>query len=285
MHTEDQTMYHSALVALKPQGGNGALAEMAVGLAARHELQLSGVAVLDPSVVRPAEAVPLGAAAFKAQRDDMLKQQTLEKAQAVLDAFTRLCGEAGVACTTAIREGSLESQIPVAVQAADLLMVGHGGDTESCSEAREDVTNLDSMLKYSSRPCLVVPCRAPAVERIVVAYDGSLQAARALHDFALSGLWPEAAVRVISLAENATEATETAERGTAYLRLHGYAADARPLIGKYDPASKILAYVQEDEAGALVMGAYGKSRWREFVFGTVTRSILAAAMVPAFLSH
>ncbi len=278
-------MYHSALVALKPQGGNHGLTEMAVSLAKRHGLQLSGVAVLDPAVIRPAEAVPLGATAFKAQRDDTLKQQILEKAQAELGTFARLCGEAGVACATAIREGSLESQIPIAVQATDLLMVGHGGDTESCSEEREDVTNLDHMLKDSPQPCLVVPCRTPAVERVVVAYDASFQAARALHDFALSGLWPEAAVHVISLAEDATGAAETAERGAGYLRLHGYAAEAKPLIGKHDPANKILAYTQEANAGALVMGAYSKSRWREFVFGTVTRSILTAVMVPVFLSH
>lgn len=278
-------MYHSALVALKPQGGNDILAEMAVSLATRHKLQLMGVAVLDPAVVRPAEAVPLGATAFKAQRDDVIKQQTLEQAQAELDLFARRCGEAGVPCTTAIRDGSLESQIPVAAQAADMLMVGHGGLSEACSEAREDVANLDSMLKYNSRPCIVVPCRTPPVDRIVVAFDGSLQAARAVHDFALSGLWPDATLHVISLAEDATQASETAERGAGYLRLHGYAAEAKPLIGKYDPANKILAYIEEADAGALVMGAFSKSRWREFVFGTVTKSILRAAMVPMFLSH
>jgi nucleotide-binding universal stress UspA family protein len=130
-----------------------------------------------------------------------------------------------------------------------------------------------------------VPGRTPAVERIVVAYDASLQAARALHDFALSELWPEADVHVISLAEDATEASDTAELGAACLRLHGYRTDARPLVGKHDPAGKILAQVRDVDAGALVMGAYGKSRWRELVFGTVTRAILGEAMVPVFLSH
>jgi nucleotide-binding universal stress UspA family protein len=35
----------------------------------------------------------------------------------------------------------------------------------------------------------------------------------------------------------------------------------------------------------LVMGGYGHSRLREFVFGGATRGILSAMTVPVFMSH
>jgi nucleotide-binding universal stress UspA family protein len=38
-------------------------------------------------------------------------------------------------------------------------------------------------------------------------------------------------------------------------------------------------------AGLLVMGAYGQSRWREFVLGGATRSVLEAPKLPVFMSH
>jgi len=39
------------------------------------------------------------------------------------------------------------------------------------------------------------------------------------------------------------------------------------------------------DADLLVMGAYGHSRFREFVLGGATRSMLTRPQVPVFLSH
>ena len=35
----------------------------------------------------------------------------------------------------------------------------------------------------------------------------------------------------------------------------------------------------------LVMGAYGQPAWREFIFGSATRSLLKLSPVPLFLCH
>jgi nucleotide-binding universal stress UspA family protein len=39
------------------------------------------------------------------------------------------------------------------------------------------------------------------------------------------------------------------------------------------------------DAGLLVMGAYGHSRFREAILGGATRDMLEAAEVPVFLAH
>ena len=278
-------MYHSALVALHAEGGNEVLSQMAIDLAARQHLQLSAVVVIDPESTVSHEAVPLGASAFKARRDDALMTQVRKKAQEESDGFAQRCSEHGVSCTTAIREGHLDEEIALAAQTCDMLVVGHGDGTEACGETREDLSQLHSMLESSARACLVVPCRAEEVRRVVVAYDGSLQAARALHDFAVSGLWQDCPVDVVSLAADREEATETAERAAVYLRTHDYAAETHPIVARFDVANHILEFVKESDAGALVMGVYGKSRWHKFMVGTATRSILRATTVPVFVSH
>jgi nucleotide-binding universal stress UspA family protein len=40
-----------------------------------------------------------------------------------------------------------------------------------------------------------------------------------------------------------------------------------------------------DEAGLLVMGGYGHSRLREWVFGGFTQQVLAVAPVPVLIAH
>jgi nucleotide-binding universal stress UspA family protein len=50
--------------------------------------------------------------------------------------------------------------------------------------------------------------------------------------------------------------------------------------------SDVLArQVRDVDAGLLVMGAYGHSRFREAIPGGATRDMLEAAEVPVFLAH
>lgn len=278
-------MYRAALVGLKPQRSNDSVMHVAVSLAKQRGLQLSALAVIDPDAVAPTETTPIGAAAFKVHRDDVVRKRAHENALAALGAFEGLCSETGVDCSTMYREGAVEKVFSLESQTADLLIVGHAGDSKACSRDREDVVALHEILRASSRPCLVATCVPVEVERVTVAFDGSLPSARTLYDFAVSGLWQERPIDVLSIAEEGPLADETSQRGARYLRLHGYEATAHPLVTKYDIPENILRFVEESGAGALVMGTHGKPRWHELVFGTTTRSILRAVMVPVFLSH
>lgn len=278
-------MYRSALVGLKLDAPNGPLIEAALDLAERQKLMLMAVAVVDPDVIAPREPVPPMADAYRVRRNDALTTQAHARAQIQLEDFARRCAERGITCSTEAREGSTGEELSIAVRASDLLMVGHGGGTESCSTAREDISVLDSVLKVTVQPALVIPCSSPQPETVVLAYDGSAQSGRALHEFGISGLWQDARVEVVSIGAEVAEATELAQRAADYLSLHGYTAEAKPIVAKYDIANHLVDYVHTSGAGAIIMGAYGKSRWRDFFFGTVTKGVLRAAMVPIFLAH
>ena len=276
-------MYKSALVALKPQGANEALTDMAIQLATRQGLQLSALSVIDTAVVQPAEAVPPGATVYKEHKDELLAEETLVAAQEQLDAFTSACSAAGVACTASLCEGTLHDQIPLAVQSCDMFLLGNGGEINS--EQRADVARLDSILRHSARPCLLVPDSHADVQRVAVAYDGSAQAARTLHDFANSGLWAGCAVDIVSIAEDTDVAAGLAGRAAGYLSQHDFITQTHPLVAHRDVGLRIVSFVGESGADALVIGAYGKTRWHEFFFGTITRDVLRGVMVPIFMSH
>jgi nucleotide-binding universal stress UspA family protein len=278
-------MYKAALVALKPERENDGAMREAISLALKEKLQLSALAVVDPDIAAPRQAIPLGAAAFKEHRDDVIKQQRHEAALAALSGFTGLCDEAGIECSTTHREGPLDDEFGIATESVDILVIGHGGAAEAGSKAREDLSVLNKILTAIARPCLLVPCRPAEIDRVTVAYDGSLQSARALYDFALSGLWSDAAVDILTIADEGSFADETAARAAQYLALHGYTATPHPVVTKYNVADNIVSFITDSGSKALVMGAYGKPRWREAFVGSVTRSVLRNVMVPVFISH
>ena len=71
-----------------------------------------------------------------------------------------------------------------------------------------------------------------------------------------------------------------------HLARHGVKTDVRHTVATdIDVGDAILNAVSDHAAHLLVMGAYGHSRMREFVFGGATRYILRHMTAPTLLSH
>jgi nucleotide-binding universal stress UspA family protein len=120
---------------------------------------------------------------------------------------------------------------------------------------------------------------------IMVAYDGSLQAARALHAFETSGLAAVLPIVVVSVHPDPLQGCRIAERAIDYLRFHDIKAEAHPVTSRDAPARVILDSARSHKSELIVMGGYGQPVLREFFLGSVTRNLLGKSPVPLFLYH
>lgn len=277
-------MFRSALVALKPGDANAAVLEYALSQASKNHLYLAGAAVLDPEREAPAEPVPLGAAAFQAHRNEARLKELKEQIAQLAENFTRRSREAGVTCEFVTHTSDLVSDIAHLVQRFDLLFVGHTAGT-TVSGRPSETTALHEVLRQTPRPAIVVPAVAPVSNTVLVAYDGSLQAARALQAYAACGWYQKAHTICLAYGEVVGEARRNADLAAEYLRRHGMEVDVAAEFNKPSIGERILADVAQRGADLLVMGAYGKPTWREFFFGSITRQVLQSIAVPVFLDH
>ena len=72
----------------------------------------------------------------------------------------------------------------------------------------------------------------------------------------------------------------------AHLKRRGVAAEVvRFSTGEGDIGKTILAKAKELHADMIVMGAFHHSRWREFILGGVTLTMLEEATIPLFMAH
>jgi nucleotide-binding universal stress UspA family protein len=79
---------------------------------------------------------------------------------------------------------------------------------------------------------------------------------------------------------------EPGRRIVATLQRHKIKSEAKTMEGGGESAGKaLLKHAQEINAGLIVMGAYGHSRLREFVFGGATRHVLDDMTRPVLMSH
>jgi len=146
------------------------------------------------------------------------------------------------------------------------------------------------VLMQAGRPVLLVP---PGIgkwrlARILVAWKDRREARRAVRD-ALPLLMQAEQVRVLEVCDPG-EALPDAERRVedvaTYLRSHGVRAEAEARTRREASTSRELAAEAERLAADLIVaGGYGHARLREWVFGGVTRSLVADGRRCCLLSH
>ena len=149
----------------------------------------------------------------------------------------------------------------------------------------------ENIIVGCGRPVLVMPY-AGAVgaigRRVLVAWDGSREAARALHD-ALPLIGKAAAVTVMTVS--AREASierdrPSLDRVVRHLVRHGIAARAEETVGGDVPTSDLLLSRAADlDVDLIVAGAYHHSQFREALIGGVSRDLLDHMTVPVLMAH
>ncbi|MHB2208761.1 universal stress protein [Methylobacterium sp. CM6257] len=146
---------------------------------------------------------------------------------------------------------------------------------------------IEVLLFDSGRPQIVVPRGgAFAARRILVAWDGSAQATRALHD-ALPFLKQADAVEIVSVVgeKDLSESLPGAEIAPS-LAHHDVPVTVVDLVAEDgDVAETLRKHATLSCADMIVMGAFVHSRLRELVWGGVTQALLRSCPVPLFLSR
>jgi nucleotide-binding universal stress UspA family protein len=149
--------------------------------------------------------------------------------------------------------------------------------------------DIGSIVISSGRPAVLMPktWRPRSFQKIAVAWKDTPEAARAVAA-ALPLLERAKEVSVFCATEDrALDAARASARNCGtYLNQHGIFAESRGLdADKADVAAILFSEAMAIGADLLVMGAYGHSRLREFVFGGFTREVLLDAQIPVLLMH
>ncbi|MBR0764815.1 nucleotide-binding universal stress UspA family protein [Bradyrhizobium japonicum] len=148
----------------------------------------------------------------------------------------------------------------------------------------------EAIIFGSGRPTLVVPeapsSKAVDLNRVLVAWDSSRAAARAVSD-AIPILEKAREVRILTVTnEKAISSRRSSPELAKNLSRHGIDV----IVEEVDSAGRVIgdvlaAQIESRRADLLVMGAFGHSRFREFILGGATRSILTKPPIPVLFSH
>lgn len=213
--------------------------------------------------------------------DVAARERTRQDAGRTAEArFLAAAAAAGVSAEAHVEAGEPSELLLAWGRSADLAVLGQA-EPEGAPSPAEDV------LLALGRPALVIPFVGafPTVgEAILLAWNGTRESALAAQA-ALPFLVRAGKVTVVGYDLDGPQRAG-ARRVVASLARHGVEArlDLSPL-GDLPIGDALLNAAFELGADLLVMGAYGRSRMRERVFGGATRSLLTQMTVPALFAH
>ncbi len=166
-------------------------------------------------------------------------------------------------------------------RATDLLVIGHPAGDQGVS-----IDTIEAALVGTGRPVLIVPA-TPMVslpETIVIAWKAAPEAARAV-TAAMPLLSRSKQILIVTVAEEQGLSDKEGARLMTSLTWHGLNASTRHLRPDRLGAADTLLAAAAEEGALVVMGAYGHSRLREWIFGGFTEHVLRGAVVPVLMMH
>lgn len=220
-----------------------------------------------------------------------IEKEFIKEGNNLKEDFEKSCKKFNVPGKFTIKRGTVEEIIIQSAKMVDFVVVGKRGKTyPESSKEPGPITEL--LLRRTPRPVLVVPPDTPPSARIhggelsvriLIAYDGSETAQRALSTGAEFATFQNSEVKVVSIADDIEIADKPLNEAREFFSAYDLKVDYIIDFGYGKPWKAIMQQAKNFDAGLIVLGAYGSNKILELIFGSTTREVLMDAKCPILL--
>jgi nucleotide-binding universal stress UspA family protein len=165
---------------------------------------------------------------------------------------------------------------------SDLIILGKRGEAADFAPGHLGA-NVDRIVRSSHKPCLVTPRDFKPIDRILVAYDGSITGKKILQFLVENPFFKNLKLHLLKVTKNDSyqRANTRLDEGKKRLQEAGFEPVCSVIEG--EPEKAIANYITQHDISLLLMGAYGHSRIRHLVIGSTTAQLLRSSNIPVLL--
>jgi nucleotide-binding universal stress UspA family protein len=205
-----------------------------------------------------------------------------ERGKMILDDFAARCEKQSLPYKTFLDMGLIANEICERAKVADLVVIGHRGVNEEFSTGLLGST-AETITRKCPRPIFVSTKEFAAIEKPLLAYDGSQRASSAMESAAEFCARLKLPLTVLTIAKEETVARTNLQQAKGYLA--SYAIEVHYQTTSGHPEQKIVEQLVNHSHDLLFIGAYGHRRIIEMVLGSTTEYVLRNAPCPVFLNR
>lgn len=274
-------MFRDLLVHVDGSEAGRRRVQFAIDVALRTGARLSGLHVMPPPEVPPL---------YKPSQVDAAVARLSSKLASIARAAKQTFAEEAAQRLTDARwfelDGDFVDSVSAHARYADLVILGQY--EWQGSHVAHPLPIAHTVVLRCGRPVLVVPAAVGFISfaRAAIAWDGSREAVRAVHD-ALPLLALSQSVEIVTvIPPTAVESDDDARNLSSHLAHHGIRIEAAAIqIRAGEEPAALRRQLENARYDLLVMGGYSHPMWLEFIFGGTTRSMLLSSKIPVLVSH
>jgi nucleotide-binding universal stress UspA family protein len=220
-------------------------------------------------------------------RDDLLEELVIEemdeskkliaKGRAVLKEFEVYTKEHGVQkCETLHRHGALEEILEELASSLQTAIIGLRGEDHNAIGS-----NVEELIRNLNTPILLVNGDFEPIQSVLIAYDGSNFATKALKAISKNPLLPHVKRFIANVNTDVASSAKLLLEAKKFFDEKNLEVHTKSLQG--DSIEALLDFAQENDIDIIAMGAYSHNRLRSKIFGSFTTKMFLQATKPLLL--
>lgn len=178
------------------------------------------------------------------------------------------------------REGKLLNELEQFDDYSELLVIGRQGASQGDSDNRVG-THVEQVIRTTDKPLLLTVGEFTEPKKLMLAFDGSETARKAVTTIANAMLFKGMECHLVMVAGPDPQYLEQLEVARLELEEAGLNAVSALLQGKVK--ENLLAYQEKQDIDLIIMGAYGHSRIRQWLLGSITNLMLKESPKPLLI--
>lgn len=276
-------MIKRILVGLGGTPFNTTATQYATQLADLHQAQLTGVTVISTSKVAGIGPVPAGANVYAQRLREKKEHMTREGMQLAIDAFKASCSAQHVVC----RRIEYEQKDTFAAMIAearynDLTIFGlrslfEYGFVEDPDKA------IVKLMTQGVRPILTVAETYRPVKKVLLAYSGSMESAKAIRHYLNLNPWPEVNLHIVHFKVKNPPEPFLLKDAAEFCQAHGFEVQSHLIEGQAH--TDLLPFADSLQADLIVMGNSSRNALYRHLLGDAVMTAIRTASIPLFLSQ
>jgi nucleotide-binding universal stress UspA family protein len=251
-------------------------------IAKGHDAFITGVTVVDLKRLQKVGPVPLGGAAYADKLRKQRTEITTERIEAAVAKFEDGCRRQNIKFGIEQETGDPFELMISHARYNDITIFGLRSlfDYGLTPEPRDALIRLVS---NGIRPILAVSREYRKVRRVLIAYNGSMESAKAMRRYVQLRPWADVSLRVVFFGEKSDDALKLLEDAGGYCRAHGF--DVETEVAPGSAKEGLLAYAQKNDLDLIVMGNSIRSILVRQILGDTVLHTIQQADRPLFLAQ
>jgi nucleotide-binding universal stress UspA family protein len=256
--------------------------ERAIELAKAHGARITGVTVVDTKRLKQVGPLPPGGDAFAQKLRKKRLLITELQIQKAIEKFRKKCEKFGISTKVKRETGDPFEAMIAHARYSDITVFG----LKSLFDYGFTVEPRDAIIRLVSqgvRPIIAVSPQFRTIRRVLIAYSGSMESAKAMRRYVQLNPWRNASLRVVYFGKGGRVTDQLLKDAADYCRDHGFSTETESVADS--AKDRLIEYAQQNDMDLIVMGNSIRNLLFRHLLGDTVLSAIQQTDRPLFLAQ